>query len=95
LIKDFRILIHGIPYAMTFIVIQSSVLDSGYSMMLGCPLLRDAKVSYNWGNNTIIIQGTNTVITIFVTKKLGAPTKHPKVFVCYDFHSGISNKRRI
>jgi hypothetical protein len=27
-----------------------------------------------------------------VTKKLGAPTKHSKVLVCYDFHFGISNK---
>jgi hypothetical protein len=27
--------------------------------------------------------------TIHVIKKLGAPTKHPKVLVCYDFHYGI------
>ncbi len=32
LIKDFKILIHGIPYAMIFFIIQSSVLDSSYSM---------------------------------------------------------------
>jgi hypothetical protein len=30
--------------------------------------------------------------TIHVTKKLGTPTKHPKMLVCYDFHFGISNK---
>jgi len=34
-------------------------------------------VSHHWGNNTITIQGNNTIRTIFVTKKLGAPTKNP------------------
>jgi hypothetical protein len=47
---------------------------------------------HDWGNNTITIQRTNTVRTIFVNKKLGASTKRLKVFVCYDFHFGISNK---
>jgi hypothetical protein len=63
-------------------------------MLLGCPLLRDAKVSHEWGNNIVTIQGTNIVRTIFVTKKLGAPTKHPKLLVCYDFHSRISNEEK-
>jgi hypothetical protein len=49
-------------------------------------------VFHDWGNNTIIIQGTSTIKTIHVTKKLGAPTKHLEVLVCYDFHFGISNK---
>jgi hypothetical protein len=47
LIKDLRILVHGIPYAMTFIIIQSSVLDSNYSMLLGHPWLRDVKMSHD------------------------------------------------
>jgi hypothetical protein len=87
LIKDLKILVHGIPYAMAFTVIQSNVLDSNYSMLLGCPWLRDVKMSRDLGNNTIIIQGTDTIRTIPITKKLGAPTKHPKVLVCYDFLS--------
>jgi hypothetical protein len=37
LMKDIRILVHGIPYEMTFIIIQSSVLNSSYSMLLGYP----------------------------------------------------------
>jgi hypothetical protein len=45
LIKDPKILIHGIPYVVTFTVIQSSVLD--YSMLLNCPWLRDVKVSHD------------------------------------------------
>jgi hypothetical protein len=43
LIKDLKILVHGIPYAMMFTIIQSNVLDSNYFMLLGCPWLRDAK----------------------------------------------------
>ncbi len=32
------------------------------------------------------------VITICITKKLGAPIKRPKVLVCYDFRFGIFNE---
>ncbi len=32
------------------------------------------------------------VRTIPITKKLGAQTKRPKVLVCYDFNSKISNE---
>ncbi len=76
LIKDLKILVHGIPYAMIFIVIQSSVLDSNYFMLLGRPWLKDAKVFRDWGNNIITKQGNDIVRTIHVTKKLGAPTKY-------------------
>jgi hypothetical protein len=55
LIKNPKILVHGIPYTITFIVIQSSVLDSNYSMLLGCPWLKDDKMSHDWGNNVIAI----------------------------------------
>ncbi len=72
-----------------FIIIQSNVLNSNYSMLSGRLWLRDVKVSHDQGNNIIIIQGADIVITIPVTKKLGAPTKCPKVLVCYDFHSRI------
>ncbi len=44
---------------------------------------------HDWGNNTNTIQGAGIVKTIYVTKKLGAPTKRPKVLVCYEFHYGI------
>jgi hypothetical protein len=58
-------------------------------MLLGHPWLRDAKMSHDWGNNIITIQGINMVKTMFVTKKLGAPTKRLEVLICYDFHLGI------
>jgi hypothetical protein len=93
LIKDLKILIHGIPYAVTFIVIQSSVLDFSYFMLLGRPWLRDGKMFHDWGNNINTIQGNDIVRTVHVTKKLGAPTKHLKVLVCYDFHYRIPDKR--
>jgi hypothetical protein len=49
-------------------------------------------VSHDWGNNTIIIQGVDIVRTIPITKKLGPPTKHLEILVCYDFHFGISDE---
>jgi hypothetical protein len=50
LIKDLKIFVHGIPYTITFIVIQSSVLNFNYFMLLCCPWSKDVKVSNNWGN---------------------------------------------
>jgi hypothetical protein len=58
-------------------------------MLLGCPWLRDAKVSHDWGTNIVTIQGRRIVITIPITKKLGVQTRRLEVLVCYDFHFGI------
>jgi hypothetical protein len=77
LIKDLKIFVHGIPYIVTFTIINSNVLDSNYSMLLKCPWLKDAKISHDWGNNIVTIQGTCTVITMLVTNKLGVQTKRP------------------
>jgi hypothetical protein len=76
LIKDSKIFVHRIPYTITFIVIQNNVLDYGYFMLLSCPWLKNAKIFYV--SNTITNQGTNTIKTIFVTKKLGDPTNRPE-----------------
>jgi hypothetical protein len=73
MIKDLKIFVHGIPYTISFIVIQSNVLNSSYSTLLGRPWLRHAKMFHDWGNNTI--QGIDTIKTIHVTKKLETPTK--------------------
>jgi hypothetical protein len=91
-IRDLKIFVHGIPYTVTFTIINSSVLDSNYSMLLGHPWLKDTKVSHDWGTNIFTIHGTCKVRTIPITKKLGAQTKRPKNVVCYDFHYGISNE---
>jgi hypothetical protein len=81
LIRDLKIFVHGIPYIITFTIINNNVLDFSYSMLLGCPWLRDAKVSHNWETNKIIIQGTSIVRTIPITKKLGVQTKRLEFLV--------------
>jgi hypothetical protein len=53
-------------------------------MLLGRPWLKDAKVTHDWGNNVIIIQGNGTIRTISINKNLGLETKKPQTFVCYD-----------
>ncbi len=89
LIKDLKKILHGILYSFTFTIIHNSVLDSNYSMLLGCPWLEDVKAFHDWVNNIIIFQRTSTIRSILVTKKLRVPTKLPEELVCYDFHSGI------
>jgi hypothetical protein len=54
LIRDMKN-VHGIPYIITFIVLHNSVVNSDYSMLLGRPWLRDAKVAHDWGNNIVTI----------------------------------------
>jgi hypothetical protein len=49
---------------------------------------------HDWGNNSIIIQGVDIVRTILVIEKLGTPTKHLEILVCYDFHYGISDEEK-
>jgi hypothetical protein len=61
IIKDLQIHIHGIPYIATFTNLKNSVVDFNYSMLLGRPWLRDAKVTHDWGNNVIIVQGNGTI----------------------------------
>jgi len=69
-------------------VIYNSVLNFNYLMLLGRFWLKDVKMSHDWGNITITIQGTGIVRTIPITKKLKAPTKHSKMSIWYDFHFG-------
>jgi len=94
IIRDLKIFFHRIPHSFTFTAIDNKVLDSSYSMLLGCPWLKYAKVSHNWETNTITIQGIGTIRTILVIKKLGVQTKRPKVPVCYDFHFGLLNDKK-
>ncbi len=61
LIKDLNIYVHGIIYITMFIVLQNSVVDSSYSILLGRPWLREVKVAHDWGSNTVTIQGDGTV----------------------------------
>ncbi len=89
LIKDLNIYVHGIIYITMFIVLQNSVVDSSYSMLLGRPWLREVKVAHDWGSNTVTIQGDGTVRTITITKHLGSEIRRPKVLLCYNYQNGI------
>jgi hypothetical protein len=55
LIKNLKIYVHGILYIITFTVLHNSVVDFYYSMLLGRPWLRDAKLAHDWGNNIVTI----------------------------------------
>jgi hypothetical protein len=92
-IRDLKIFVHDIPYTITFIVIDNIVINFNYSMLVGCPWLKDAKVSHDWGTNTNIISGTTMIKTIPIARKLGAQTKRPKALVCYDFDSKILDEK--
>ncbi len=70
LIRDHKIFVHGIPYVVIFTIINNDVLDSNYSMLLRCPWLKDANVSHDRGTNVVTIQGTCTIRTIQITKKV-------------------------
>jgi hypothetical protein len=45
LIKNFKIAIDGTPYIFIF-TIMNNLLDANYSMLLGKPWLKDAKISH-------------------------------------------------
>jgi hypothetical protein len=47
IIRNLKIFVHGIANMVTFIVINSNILDFSYSMLLGHPWLKDAKISHN------------------------------------------------
>jgi len=85
LIRDLNIYVHGIPCITTFTILQNNVVDFRYSMLLGKPWLKDAKVAHDWGINTITIQGNGIVKTIIITKHLGGEVKRPKMLLCYDY----------
>jgi hypothetical protein len=47
IIRNLKIHIHGIPYVTTFTILQNSVVDFSYFMLLGKPWLKDAKVTHD------------------------------------------------
>jgi hypothetical protein len=46
-IRDLKIFVHGIPYTVTFIIINNNFIDFNYSMLLGHPWLKDVEVFHN------------------------------------------------
>jgi hypothetical protein len=89
LIKDMKIYVHNIPYIIMFTILHNSVVDFNYSMLLGKPWLRDAKVAHDWGSNIVTKQGNGTIRTIIITKHLGNEVRRPEVLLCYNYQNGI------
>jgi hypothetical protein len=89
IIRNLKIHIHGIPYVATITILQNSVVDSNYFMLLGRPWVKDAKVTHDCGNDVIIVQINGTIKTISINKKLGAKTRRPQILVCYDLLEGL------
>jgi hypothetical protein len=61
-------------------------------MLLRRPWLKDAKVTHDWGNNVIIVQGNGTIKTISVNRKLGVKTIWPQTLVCYDLMERLADE---
>ncbi len=89
LMKDLKVYVHDIPYITTFIILQNSVVDSSYSMLLGRQWLRYAKVVHDWGSNIVTIHSKGTIT---ITKCLGGEVRRPKMLLCYDYQNGITNE---
>jgi len=73
-----KIHIHGIPYIATFNILENGVVDFNYFMLLRRPWLKDAKVTHDWANNVITIQGNGTIKTIPINKNWEQKLKGPK-----------------
>ncbi len=61
-------------------------------MLLGRPWFIDVRVTNDWGNNVIIVQGNGIIKTISVNKKLGAKPRRPQVLICYDLMQRLTNE---
>jgi hypothetical protein len=95
LIRYLKMYVHNIPYITISIVLQNSVVDSNYSMLLGRPWLKDAKVAHDWEINIVTIQGNGTFKTITITKHLGGEVKKQEMLLCYNYHNGIIDEEDI
>jgi hypothetical protein len=94
LIRDLKIYVYGIPYKTIFTVLQNSVLDFNYSMLVGRPWLRDVRMAHYWGSNTITLQGNGIIKIIIVTKHLGGEARKIEILLCYNYQNGITNEEK-
>jgi hypothetical protein len=58
-------------------------------------LAQNVKVTLDWGNNVITIQGNGTIKIILVNKKLGEETRRPQVLVYYDLMEGLIDEEEV
>jgi hypothetical protein len=77
-----------------FIVLQNTITDVNYSMLLRRPWLRDAIITHDWANNTMTNQRNGMVKAIMVIyKHLGIEVKKIKMLLCYNYQNGIINEK--
>jgi CO dehydrogenase/acetyl-CoA synthase delta subunit len=76
-VPNIKITIHGMPYIITFMVMNNKLVDLTYSMLLKCPWLWDAKVIHDWGTNMVTIEGNIIVNTIYVSIYLSGNIRRP------------------
>ena len=91
LLRDVKIHIHGIPYIVTLTVIDCQTIKSDYSMLLGRPWLKNAKVIHDWANNQVQIMGNGIVKIVKINRQLGYEAVTPHALVCYNFAEGITD----
>jgi hypothetical protein len=61
-------------------------------MLLGHPWLHNTKVTHDWGNNMITIEGNGIMHTIVVTKHFDGNMKRPIMFLYYNSSDGIKDE---
>ena len=91
LLRDVKIHIHGIPYLVTLTIIDCQTIKSDYSMLLGRPWLKNAKVIHDWANDQVQIMGNGTVKSVKINCQLGYEAVTPHALVCYNFAKGITD----
>jgi len=91
LLRNIKIHIHGIAYTIILTVISCQDVKSAYTLLLGRPWLRDARVIHDWSNDQIQIMGDGTIRTIPVNRELGLEATTPETLVCYNYVEGLSD----
>jgi hypothetical protein len=55
ILKDFPIKIEGMNFKITTMVLHMEGNNEEYSLLLGCPWLREVKVHHDWGKYLIVL----------------------------------------
>ena len=93
LLRDITIFIHGIPYIIILTVISCKDVNSAYTLLLGRPWLRDARVIHDWANDNIQIMGNGTTRTVRINRALGFETITPDALVCYNYVEDFTDNK--
>ena len=90
LLHDVTISIHGISYTIILTVISCKDVNSAYTLLLGRPWLRAARVIHNWANDHIQIMGNGKMHTIHINRQVGFEATSQAALVCYNHVEDIT-----